>query len=46
MGLFSNEFSHSSPNPDGCCLFTLLMLLAATSLIVGAIVAGIWWAAS
>lgn len=35
------EFSHSSPNPDGCCLFTLcaglvgllLMLASATGVV-------------
>lgn len=43
MGEFSH---HPGANPDGCCLFTLFMLLGAASLIVGAIVAGIWWAAS
>ncbi len=29
MGLFSNEFSHHAPTPgEGCCLFTLAMLLS------------------
>lgn len=32
MGEFSH---HPGANPDGCCLFTLLMLLTSASLVVG-----------